>query len=170
MIYLVHANIYDLEFNKRVWDFKKRHIESIKRENRITTLPLHITLMRGEFDDNEDILTRELSSIGFKPFEIRLGKLRLFEENSLVSLVLSDKITNLHRRVLDRLKRYEIPNSSSYKGKYTPHMTLFKITNTSYFEEMDRNSFSGNSLRINEFRLSKKEDYWRRINSFPIKD
>ena len=170
MIYLVHANIYDLEFNKRVWDFKKKHIVSIKKENEITTLPLHITLMRGEFDDNEDILIKELGSINFNPFDIGLGELRLFEENSLVSLVLSDKIISIHRKVLDRLKRYGTPDSSFYKGEYTSHITLFKIINPSYFHEIDRDSFSGDSLRISEFRLSRKEDYWKQINSFPTRD
>lgn len=167
MVYLVHANIHDVAFELKVYKFKEKF--DIHDKRTIDFLPRHITLMYGDFSENKnDVLIELLEQISFNQFDVKLGRLELFEENSLVSLVKSDKIIELHRKVLGQLKRCETNNSSFYNEVYNPHITLLKI-NPKYFDKVDNEAFSGDILNIEEFVLSKKtNNYWKPIKTFSL--
>lgn len=167
MVYLVHANIHDVAFELKVYEFKEKFDLHDKRT--IDFLPKHITLMYGDFSEKKDnVLIELLEQINFNQFDVELGKLELFEENSLVSLIKSDEIIELHRKVLEQLKRCGTNKSSFYNEKYNPHITLLKI-NPMYFDKVDNEAFLGDILNIEEFVLSKKtNNYWEPIKTFSL--
>ena len=141
MAYLVHANIHDVAFELKVYKFKEKF--DLHDRRTIDFLPRHVTLMHGDFSEKKDnVLIELLEQINFNQFNVKLGKLELFEENSLVSLVKSNKIIELHMKVLGQLKRCGTNNSSFYNEKYNPHITLLKI-NPRYFDKVDEGAFSG---------------------------
>lgn len=167
MVYLVHANIHDVAFELKVYKFKEKF--DIHDKRTIDFLPRHITLMYGDFSENKnDVLIELLEQINFNQFDVKLGRLELFEENSLVSLVKSDKIIELQKIVLDKLKPYELNGSEFYNENYNPHTTLLEI-NPEDFHRLNKEAFLGDFLKIEEFVLSKKtNNYWKPIKTFSL--
>lgn len=117
--------------------------ESMGRENEI-----HITVKYGLLNNNPEKVKNILKD--FKPFDITLGQITLFEkeEYDVVKIDVSSTILNQINKAISNL-----PNSDSYLI-YKPHITIAYIKHGKY-NCSNNDIFQGIKFKVNELEFSR---------------
>jgi len=154
----------------------------------------HCTLVSNYFyNDLEPIMIEHLGRIRVPSFQLTLGKIDFFDDNSLVVRVEPQlQLQQLHQSVLDTLNEFLNKNQikplpekyrsepeavvafqyygSCYVGaRYNPHITIAQ-TRLQHFKKIKtRNYFGGYSFEVTNFELAKKNEAgWETVKSFSL--
>jgi hypothetical protein len=164
----------------------------------ISSNDLHCTIMSIRINPmDQERVVKELRCVGADTdkFTVKLGRVKRFNGSLAIEVENSNKLDELHRKVVETLKGYidrnedppEIPDelkndtervkthkeygSSFVMDFYRPHISVARVENCGFLinEGFEPCYFLGDTFEVNEFSLSRRDlEEWGALESFPL--
>jgi 2'-5' RNA ligase len=189
MKYLVYIRPSQ-ELIKKLTDFRSQFRESLIEQ---PTNSSHVTIMTSRFKEQEqDNIQYELQQINYSPFDLTISGFDYFNEDKFVLRIDSKKLKELHEETIESLRKYIDrsnltrihPNfktdddrisvykkyGSPYYGQFfNPHLTAGKMKSDrieDYKKSLE--GLIGYKWKAKEFLLSRKEEGWKLVETYPL--